>query len=709
MANVTEATGRIDAAPRPRLLPWHGMTVGTKLAVVIFAYVLATMVFGAGFFLHQARNDANVKARSIASEAAANLVERIKKSFENSFAIVSMTNQSIVALWSHEVRDRNTTDILLKQMLEADSDRFGAWAVFKPNAFDGRDKAFVNTPGSDISGRYLTYWHQNGMEITLDKVQGYDDADAALIQTPIASGIAHLSEPYVIQSNDRKILAVSYSEPIIGNDKDIGAIGIDVALSPLDEAIATLVLPKGARVTILSHQGFVVASSDTSMAHDALARSRPALQADFHRVTETKSLETIVDTPEGPIVRSWHELGFNTIKAPWYIVCETPLRAYTVDAQRQVVPTIVMIAFVLAILLIAIFFAVQLLVTRPMRAIERFIETFRDENGPKRCAAIERRDEFGSIARTLTGFKAAELEIERLRRSETEQEGRFTALRRAEQAQLADQLAKSVQAVAQIVEKTSRKMMRRAEAVAATAVASSERTRMIADESGLASRSVDAVDQAAAALRTSIERIGDDVVHASQIARAAADQAARSHVVTDELAVRATRIGEILAMITAIASRTNMLALNATIEAARAGETGRGFAVVAQEVKALASQTTAATFEIDAQIKAMQSSAADAAATLTSIGATVAEIDTISKAITAAVVAQGDATERIGRSVEDAVAASRRVNVAIGDVGRAAAQTGDAAADMLIETSTLNEESARLHDEVIDFIEKVRA
>ena len=700
MANVTADLGPVQR--QRRFMPWHGATVGTKLAIVVLSFVLAAMIVAVGFFLHQARNDADAKARSIAAEASENIVDRIKKSFENSFAVVSMTNQSLASLWAHDVRDRHTADILLKQMLEADSDRFGGWAAFKADTFDGHDKEFAGKPGSDASGRYLTYWHQNGIEITLDKVEGFDDADAA-------NGLAHLSEPYVIQSNERKILAVSYSEPILGNDKVIGAIGIDVALSPIDDAIGALTLPKGATVTLLSHDGFIVSSSDTTVEHEALARSRPALQADFRRAVEQKPFETTVDTPAGSVVRSWHPIGFNAIKAPWYVVSEIPLRAYAVVAERQAAPTIAMTAGVLAALLIAITIAVQMLVTRPMRVIEHFIKTLRDENGPQRCAATERKDEFGSIARTLTAFKVSEFEIERLRRSQRDQEGRFTAIRRAEQEQMADQLAKTVQTVAQVVDKTSRNIMRRAEAVAATAIASSERARLIADESGLAGRSVDEVARAAGALRVSIEEIGIEMNHANRIARTAADQAAQSRIVTDELATRASRIGEILALITAIAARTNMLALNATIEAARAGEMGRGFAVVAQEVKALASQTTDATVEIDAQIKAMQASASNAAQTLMSIGGTVAEIDVISKAISASVGVQGDAANHIGQSVEDAVTASRRVNVAIAEVGRAAAQTGDAAADMLIETSTLTDESSRLYEEVIYFIAKVRA
>ena len=55
------------------------------------------------------------------------------------------------------------------------------------------------------------------------------------------------------------------------------------------------------------------------------------------------------------------------------------------------------------------------------------------------------------------------------------------------------------------------------------------------------------------------------------------------------------------------------------------------------------------------------------------------------------------------------MAASRRVRAAIEDVNRGATGTGEIAAEMLIESAKLADESERLNDEVLRVIEKVRA
>lgn len=70
----------------------------------------------------------------------------------------------------------------------------------------------------------------------------------------------------------------------------------------------------------------------------------------------------------------------------------------------------------------------------------------------------------------------------------------------------------------------------------------------------------------------------------------------RSQVVNTNEAIM--KITSAVGMITDIASQTNLLALNASIEAARAGEMGKGFAVVAESIGNLANQSAESTAEI---------------------------------------------------------------------------------------------------------------
>ena len=686
----------------------RNLSLGVKLGGVIAFCMLCALAMAVALFSHQITVEADAKAETAAIEAAAVIAERVRSDIEKSFSAVSFTNDNLIALRIGKASDRQTADILLKRLVEVDPVRAGSWVVWAPNAFDGKDAAYVNAKNSDRSGRYLSYWRRDGAGISLGRVRDYERQDSALYQTPLKSGNAFVSEPYyIVQDDGQPMTVVSYSEPIIDEGRILGAIGIDIAVKPLRDEIAAMSLPRNATVALVSNTGTVVGTSRADLIDTSVIEAKTGLSAEFAKARTREQMTTALKSSAGPVLRSWRAVTFKSVKTPWYILTEIPIRAFSIDVSRERGFSASFAIFSMTML--AILAAVRVLVTKPLQRIEGFITTLRDGGANRPCPETRRTDEIGAIAKTLTAFQASEREVGRLKESESLREVAFAATRQAELRGLADHLAKTVKSVAELVDATSRKIMRQAEGMTASALDSAEKTRIIAEASQAADASVGVLDEAATALQRSIGAIAAEMDQAKTIAAAAAGQARLSGVVTGELSTRASRIGEIVDMITAIAQRTNMLALNATIEAARAGEAGRGFAVVAQEVKALASQTTEATNDIGAQIRAMQTTATQAADALTAIGGSVAAIDAISTSIGAAVVLQGEATDRIGHSVGGAMAASRRVNAAMGDVDRATAQTGNAAADMLIDIADLNEQVGSLNDEVLDAIARIRA
>ncbi len=686
------------------------LTLGARLGTILVLCMLAAALFSFGYFFRRAQLEANARSEMAAVEKSDALAEKVRAVFERSLGSGAGIKGSLAALHRYDP-DRHVADLLLKHLLDTDRVHYGAWAVWKTDAFDARDKDFAGTATSDKSGRYLTYWHRTDRGIERDIVKGYDGPNAALFRTPLDAGEAFLSDPYYFLQDERPVAVVSYAEPIIVEGRVLGATGVDIEVAPLQDAIAAMARPIGSDITLASHSGTVVATTKPQLVGTSLAEQggRGDLAADFARPESQRLGDTLIAGAAGPVLRSWRSVWFKSARTPWYVISDMPIDAAAVPAPLRQVPTGAVAVFcVIAAMTAVILLAVREIVTKPLSNIEGFIKTLHQDTGADGCAETSRRDEIGSIARTLVAFKRSEQEVGRLRRAEVAREAEFSSARRAEQQQLADGLARSVQSVASAVEETSRTIMRRAEAVAAAAVASADRTQVIVGVAAGTERKIVAVDAAANELRLSIDGVAIEASQVRRIAQEASTQAATSSAVTAELSSRASRIGEIVAMIGGIASRTNLLALNAAIEAARAGEAGRGFAVVAQEVKALAARTSEATGEIDDQIKAMQATAQEAAETLTMIGGTVAEINAISSSITGAVTAQGEATSRIEQSLAGSVANTQRFKAAIVDVGRATSQTGEAAAEMLIETAKLADESGRLNEEVLGFIARIR-
>ena len=698
---------------------WHGRTLAAKLGTVIVLCMAIAMMLAAAFFLRQMQAAADLKARGLADASVEVILDHIEADIDRSVTAISSVNSALVALRAHGDAERRTADILLEHALEHEPMRRGAWFVWNRDGFDARDKAFVDAPDSDQDGRFVTLYRKSDATIDLGKVRDHSRDDIQLYHVPLVTGRAFVSEPYyLIQDDGRPITVVSYSEPILAaanpaeNNEDkaqiLGAIGIDIALAPLRDAIAALPMPAGGSITLMSREGTVIGSTNAALLDKSVAEPRVGLSDEFARVKSGEQINRLDSTEAGPVLHRWRDVKFKTVKSPWYVLSEMPIRAFSGNgASDQISSALVALAIVM-VMVLAVLAAVRGIVTTPLRRIEAYITRIHEGDGLP-CSGIGRGDELGSIARTLSAFEATEREVGRLRDAEHLREMEFADVQRSERNLLADNLTLTVKRVAELVDETSRTIVARAEAMSTSVRDSASKTKIIADASLGADVSVQILEEASIALRHSIREIEAQTGSARAIATDAARQALLSSAVTGELSTHAARIGEIVEMINAIAMRTNMLALNATIEAARAGEAGRGFAIVAQEVKALASQTTDATKEIGTQIKVMQTTASRAAEALTTIVGKVSALDAISISITASVILQSEVTERIGDSVEGAMAASRNVNSAMDAVDVATSRTGADAAGMLMEVGRLSTQVESLNDEVLDAISRIRA
>jgi methyl-accepting chemotaxis protein len=344
----------------------------------------------------------------------------------------------------------------------------------------------------------------------------------------------------------------------------------------------------------------------------------------------------------------------------------------------------------------------------PIRELTDMMRSLAAGNLDLSVPGVDRKDEIGGMAQAVQVFKANEVEVKRLARSQ-EEEHRAKERR----AELVEQLVHAFEAtsarLASSLSGSSTQLKDTAETMSSAASQATLQASTVAAAAEQATSNVQTVASAAEQLSSSIGEISRQVAEAARISTEASAEAGRTNERVQGLANAANRIGEVVKLINDIASQTNLLALNATIEAARAGDAGKGFAVVAGEVKNLANQTGRATEEIGQQIAAVQEETRRTVEAIRGITGIIDQVRQISAGIASAVEEQGAATTEIARNVEQAAVGTSEVSRNIGGVTESAASPRDSAGQVLTAAVALAEDSKTLQAEVTRFVEEVRS
>jgi methyl-accepting chemotaxis protein len=277
-----------------------------------------------------------------------------------------------------------------------------------------------------------------------------------------------------------------------------------------------------------------------------------------------------------------------------------------------------------------------------------------------------RRDEIGSMARTLEVFRSNALEMRRLEAEKSEAEERTARERQRLMSEVAASFEAQVGSVIERVEIIVTELHRATRSMAGAAETTRGQVVRAIREAETSSNDVGSVAAASHEMASSAREVSGRSAQSHAMASEVVGLVEFSNKAIGSLVNTTGTIGEMAGLISSVAAKTNLLALNATIEAARAGEAGRGFAVVAQEVKSLADQTRNATEAIAANISSVQLATREVVASMDAIRGSVGQMGSalgeVAHAMSGQEAAAGEIATSMHRASDGADVVRRTLN-----------------------------------------------
>jgi methyl-accepting chemotaxis protein len=680
------------------------MKIGTKLAAMIMALTISGTSVLLGVVLNTSRNWITILTNSELINLAKNEAGEIQVWLEAHFGIARALAQSMEAYEEIEPAQRRSYyNLMLKQLAKTDHEAAAVWTCWEPDALDGMDAYYANTPGTDETGRFISYWARTGEDPKLENLTGYKNSGAGdFYQLPLKSGKETIVEPYFYVIDGTNTLITSISVPIKKNGKTVGVAGLDIALSKIQSDIQSIRPYEGSIAMVFSNGGRVAGHFDPSRIGKSMSVSEADLAGpyleNFMAAVKSGSEYSFLNPIDINGVKSAYvvfnvPLTIGLTGTPWALGIGIPQRI----VNSPVLKLLTLSIFISVLMFLAVSAAAFLIARSISRPLKYMMKTFTGigEGDLTLQLDIHRKDEIGEMAVVFNGTlkKIRDLIITIKDQSTVLFNiGNELSNNMSQTASASNEITVNIQNIKDRITNQSASVTETNAAMERITVNIDRLNNEVDQQSESVAHSSTAVEEMLANIQSVSQTLSTNAGNVKELKEASEIGRMGLHGVAEDIqgiAKESEGLLEINAVMQNIAGQTNLLSMNAAIEAAHAGEAGKGFAVVADEIRKLAENSGDQSKTISTVLKKIKDSIDKIT---TSTGNVLGKFEAIERGV----MTVSDQEEHIRISMEEQNKGSKQILEAIGQLNETTRTVKDGSREMQEGSRQIVQESGNL-------------
>ncbi|QQO09886.1 methyl-accepting chemotaxis protein [Breznakiella homolactica] len=673
------------------LLKFRISGIVTLLMFIVVAGISTTILLRA----RGLQTDAAMEnAHNIAGEASENIARRFEVYIDAARTVAQIMDSTEV--FDRDELRRNYNGIL-QSVLESNPNFVAIASVWQPNALDGLDAQYANTPGTDSSGRYMSWYTKENATGTIE-YKAYTDYQSILNRL---NGEL-IIDPVFRTIQGKQVLVTDVWSPIEKDGRIIGGVGITVNIEPLQQTIEAL-KPYGTGVSaIFSSNGTVVAHFDGTRNGKNMRETERDLNGE-HNDSVADSIRDGVEVSYSVyseqmgtdlrIIAVPFIVGNTT--TPWALMVGIPMDQ--VNAPVRAITQFTMIVGVVSILVLM--FVIYLIINGTMKPIVNMSVMLKDiaegEGDLTKTLDIHSKDEIGEMAGYFnqTLGKIRDLIVVIKNQSVTLFDiGTELSSNMTETAAAINEITANIQGIKGQVVNQSASVTETNSTMEQVVANIDKLNNHVESQAASVAQSSSAIEEMLANISSVTQTLVKNMDNVKELSEASeVGRSGLQEVSSDiqEISRESEGLLEINAVMENIASQTNLLSMNAAIEAAHAGEAGKGFAVVADEIRKLAESSGEQSKTISVVLKKIKES-------IDKIQKSTDTVLTRFEAIDGGVRTVAEQEENIRNAMEEQGQGSKQILEAIGQLNEITQMVKSGSEEMLQGSKEVIHESENL-------------